>query len=139
MMKQSEKMPESESKATLVHNLEVKIVALQAQLRTVHDQIEKGQLVEKQSPPAKVPGNYYNPAGYRPHGGRMGGGRFYSGRNYYGGGGRGRGGYMGGRGAYMGGGYGYPSSAAADQPVEGGHVPMEDGQMEDAPVANLNE
>lgn len=89
-MTKLEKMPESDSRASLVHNLEVKIVGLQTQLRTVHDQIEKGQLADKQSPPPKIPGSYY---GYRANGGRHSGSRFYGGRNYHiPGGGRG---YMG--------------------------------------------
>lgn len=144
MMQKLEKMAESDSKVTLVHNLEVKIVGLQAQLRTVHDQIEKGQLVEKQSPPAKVPGSYYNPMGYRPHGGRIPSGRFYGGRNYYPpGGGRGRG-YMGGRGAFMESGYSAQQnqvSTGGDQAaaMDGGVAQMEESNAEQSPAANLGQ
>ena len=98
MMDQLEKTPNSDSKASLQQNLEGKIVDLQAQLRTVREQIEKGQLVDKQSPPPKavIGGRFGNAAS---------GGRFGNSPRFHGG----RGSYMGrGRfGGYGGRGYGY--------------------------------
>lgn len=94
MMDQLEKTPNSDSKATLQQNLEGKIVDLQAQLRTVREQIEKGLLADKQSPPPKQNMPFFNTGGR--FGGRFGGSpRFH-------GGGRG---YMGGRGRFGGRGF----------------------------------
>ena len=68
-MEKLESSEESDTKATLLQNLENKIVDLQAQLRTVRDQMEKGVTSLEKSAPAPVM-----------TGAGRGGGRFYGGR-----------------------------------------------------------
>jgi hypothetical protein len=97
MMQKLEVSGDSDSKAALLQNLENKIVDLQAQLRTVREQIEKGIVADKSAPvaaPMTVKGAPF--AAYRGYGnsGRVP----YGGRNTF------RGAYpgRGGRGAFAG-------------------------------------
>lgn len=91
MMEKLESSEESDTKTSLLQNLENKIVDLQAQLRTVRDQMEKGvSSLEKSVFPAATA------AAAAPMG--AGGGRGFPGGRFYGGragfvarGGRGRG------------------------------------------------
>jgi hypothetical protein len=95
MMEKLEISEESDSKTALLQNLENKIVDLQAQLRTVREQIEKGLVGSDKTVSSNLSSKSYVPnpfSAYRGGGAPAGGRSSYRGRGYnpgYRGGGRG--------------------------------------------------
>jgi hypothetical protein len=97
MMEKLEISEESDSKTALLQNLENKIVDLQAQLRTVREQIEKGLVASDKPSASSLSSKSYVPNPFSAYrgGGAPGGRSSYRGRGYnpgYRGGGRGSGG-----------------------------------------------